>query len=440
MKSGTSSPSFSFPTKIRKNILLAFLFLNIYWYGVMINRSLNKELISKLFFDNSEAYERIKEKEKDEITKHDDTNFMHHDNNDTDNKWDEEDENHQDDEYNDKSSSASSTSNQDILRKKKNQTTFLHQYDSSNQIRTPPDTPGAFLHIGKTAGSTLSHQLRNGCHSFVKKPCTEIPLQHESAISKLTTYYHTPDFISSLNDSNQQYNYQFFVITMRDPLSRWISAYQFHHPKNHPPFKQHNFNLYSCFETLEEYAQLLSNFTNFNPKKQNVNVTNFKNQNCDVKAKSTIYHINIHSLAARHFFWDIRQVLSRIQENLRNKTILSVRTEFLWTDWTTANQWLGDKIVQVDESKRMDARNSTKMETGVNLNLSDQGRKNLCLALESEYNLYLKVLQLSVNLTPKDREDSLAIARENCPWLNLNLPNQNVPPEMFDSYHGVWEF
>jgi hypothetical protein len=431
----------------------------------MIHHVLNNELSSKnkVFFrlDSNTGtgegceQERIKEKEKDEVAKphHDHTNFTHHDNNDRDYKWDEDDGNHKqeadDGHSNDKESSsrsASSASNRQedhtILHTKNttsNQTTFLHQYDLSNQTHTPPDTPGAFLHIGKTGGSTLSLQLRNGCHSFRPKPCTEIPLQQESAISKLTTYYHVPDFKWRLTYNNQRYNYQFFVVTIRDPLSRWISAYQCQHPKTYRVNQRYNSNLYSCFETLEEYAQLLSNFTNFNPKEQNVNVTNFKNQNCDVKAKSTIYHINIRSLQAVHFFWDIRQVLSMIQENLQNKTILSVRTEFLWTDWSAANQWLGDKNAQVDESKRMDMRNSTKMETGVNLNLSDEGRKNLCLALESEYNLYLKVLQLSVNLTPKDREDSLAIARENCPSLNLKLPNQNLP-EMFDSYHGVWEF
>lgn len=56
----------------------------------------------------------------------------------------------------------------------------------------PPRTPGAFLHLGKTGGSTLSHVLRNGCHSWVPKPC-HIPT-NESYVSQLSTYYHLPDF------------------------------------------------------------------------------------------------------------------------------------------------------------------------------------------------------------------------------------------------------
>ena len=48
---------------------------------------------------------------------------------------------------------------------------------------------GAFIHVGKTGGSTLSLLLRNGCHSWVPKPCRQIP--DESVASKLISdYYH----------------------------------------------------------------------------------------------------------------------------------------------------------------------------------------------------------------------------------------------------------
>lgn len=53
--------------------------------------------------------------------------------------------------------------------------------------KTTPD--GAFIHIGKTAGSSLSILLTNGCHSFMPKPCRTVP--DESMISKkVKTYFH----------------------------------------------------------------------------------------------------------------------------------------------------------------------------------------------------------------------------------------------------------
>ena len=55
---------------------------------------------------------------------------------------------------------------------------------------TKSGTTAGFIHIGKCGGSSLTSQLRNGCHSFVKKPCSVI--ENETAISELVTdYYHS---------------------------------------------------------------------------------------------------------------------------------------------------------------------------------------------------------------------------------------------------------
>jgi Sulfotransferase family len=94
----------------------------------------------------------------------------------------------------------------------------------------PPHTLGAFIHVGKTGGSTLCSQLRNACHSWVKKPCPQKPrIRNESHLSLLTTYYHTPDF--HLLSSKRHY-YDFYVWTLRDPFSRLLSAFTYQHPRN----------------------------------------------------------------------------------------------------------------------------------------------------------------------------------------------------------------
>lgn len=54
------------------------------------------------------------------------------------------------------------------------------------------NTSAAFIHLGKTGGSTLSLQLRNGCHSFVKKPCHKV--QNETIVSELVTNYYHSEF------------------------------------------------------------------------------------------------------------------------------------------------------------------------------------------------------------------------------------------------------
>lgn len=73
----------------------------------------------------------------------------------------------------------------------------------------PPNTEGAFIHIGKCGGSTMTSQLANGCHSWVPKPCFTI--HNETIISRSTTYYHTPDFPRGTN--NQENTLQILCCT-----------------------------------------------------------------------------------------------------------------------------------------------------------------------------------------------------------------------------------
>ena len=96
--------------------------------------------------------------------------------------------------------------------------------EADNNITLPPNTPGAFLHLGKTGGSTLSMQLRNGCHSWVPKPCKDIPVgTQESHVSKLSTYYHNPDFRLLLNPSRTRHPYHFYVISIAGPAASGVS-------------------------------------------------------------------------------------------------------------------------------------------------------------------------------------------------------------------------
>ena len=55
------------------------------------------------------------------------------------------------------------------------------------------DTFG-FIHIGKTAGSTTSNLLRNGCHSLTKSCRKNIP--NESTVSKLVKHYYHVSYFS----------------------------------------------------------------------------------------------------------------------------------------------------------------------------------------------------------------------------------------------------
>ena len=108
--------------------------------------------------------------------------------------------------------------------------------DTMTQRQLPPETPGAFLHVGKAGGSTLCSVLLNACHSFIGKPCEKrkhfnFTHMNETYMSALTTYIHTPDF-HLLGRKPEYSDFSFYIATIRDPLTKFQSAFTYLHPGN----------------------------------------------------------------------------------------------------------------------------------------------------------------------------------------------------------------
>ena len=319
-----------------------------------------------------------------------------------------------------------------------------------NDTYKPPDTPGAFVHVGKTGGSTMSQLLRYGCHSFMLKWCNHtMNATDESMISKLTTYYHTPDFEIGTNRSHE-----FYVITIRDPLDRIISAYLCNHPDNMKVLAHNNilnkpkyqnllenegpeaaklyydgiynnyrkkwkFKLfrpaYACMPTLEAFAQKLKGgemmeFKNKIPTEKNIfQKSDF---NCSEKVKLIFFHKNAPPM--QHFNWNLQSTVQAMNINFNRSSIFLIRTEHQNRDWIQANQYLGQeaKDVKVPE---VALRNHTSNYPIKNI-LSDSGREILCQALKPEYELYMKLLRSAVNLSTEQKQESLNMVKEKCPY------------------------
>jgi len=291
----------------------------------------------------------------------------------------------------------------------------------------------AFIHIGKTGGSTLCLVLRHACHSFVRKPCPSKSknLSNETYASLLSTYYHVPDFT---NGKLSKIPYEFYIFSIRDPLLRTISAFLYEHPENKiaeetykhkitsPGAKQKfaakirpsvvkgkQYFYYDCFPTLEDFALYLGNYT---PAPN-------KNANDCAKIAKKIFTINSRN---SHLFWNFENVMSLTKKGGNNGTAdtLLVRNEFKWRDWITANRWLGQEGF-IATYPRSIARNSQAYSAPITKDLSSAGKENICRALKKEYSIYFELLKKAVNLSSKDKQDSLQIARDNCPNLHFEI-------------------
>lgn len=298
---------------------------------------------------------------------------------------------------------------------------------------------GGFVHIGKTAGSTLSFLLRNGCHSFRKHPCRFIA--NESPASVLATnYYHIPDF-----HRLPQSNHDFYIVTGRDPFDRSISAFLYEHIDNRiarrelKAFMRLKFtHVYECFPTLESFvAYLDGNSSEFDYPYP---IGEIHPESCRNLARAAFHgHVKVF----RHFFVGYEKVLSLLPQPLDTRAYYMTRQEQLFHDWRVINQMLVSRYssalgnswntstFDIPERQVISSRNSTALDLEFGMpvrnELSTKGIGILCRALEREYRAYFWLIVRSQNLDASEHAYTLAVAQERCgAYLDLESIFQQV--------------
>mmetsp|Transcript_10629 Transcript_10629/g.26833 ORF Transcript_10629/g.26833 Transcript_10629/m.26833 type:complete len:434 (+) Transcript_10629:181-1482(+) len=289
---------------------------------------------------------------------------------------------------------------------------------------TASSTSAGFVHMGKTAGSTLSMMLRNGCHSFVRKPCHVVP--NETSTSRLVqAYYHVPDF-HLLPASN----HQIYILSVRDVYERTISSFLYHHPKN---FRFYHVILpeqvvrqaplaYSCFPTLEKFASFLRNGNSTEcdyPYRHN----EIETEDCEKFACAVIQGRIRHIFV--HLFFNYRNIYAKIPATKPEKRLFVIRKEHLWEDWRRVDTMLNLEENEIQPSAsggsfdNVTRRNVTGINLPVSGEISDSGRSRICKALEPEYRTYFRILHRAENMGTRDLEDARKLAEKNCPILDF---------------------
>ncbi|KAG7346203.1 hypothetical protein IV203_005271 [Nitzschia inconspicua] len=306
--------------------------------------------------------------------------------------------------------------------------------------RKSSSNTAGFVHMGKTGGSTISSLLQNGCNSL-SGSCERSTNLTDSPVSKwVEHYYHVPDFWRL-----PQANHRSFIVSIRDPYDRTVSALLYHHPENAKFYQLQQTTrqqklgplAYQCFPTLEAFASLLQrgNSTDCNyPYRHNV----IEPSDCSELACATI-HGKVRFFT--HLFFNYRNIVETkllLSENNGNiiitdkqRQIYVLRQEHLWEDWTTLNQLVAtadddksnwqETTVNNEANKFQSHRNITGLNVPVTREISQQGRHKLCLALETEYIAYFRLLQVAINMNDNDVADCQRIARQNCPNLNFSV-------------------
>ena len=333
----------------------------------------------------------------------------------------------------------SETTQEELREKRKhsprNQTQIVHPYerlwpglripdymlkDPQYDIESvPADKKACFVHVGKTAGSTVGCSLGFNLHCAVPKVQAPGVLPH----------YTTNMFHAQMYDCDDETT-SFFIFVVRHPLDRWISAFNYDNPsrdwegfrrffgEKHFQFRS---QLYAeCpFNTVNDVGEALS---------AESNVTDICKRRAEASIDGT-EHFGCH-----HYF----NYQFHLEAIPKNATIMTLRTEHLVEDWNSVEFNLGGGKEVLGKGNKVIAHNNVNNASDDKLKyLSDQSKRMICSKLCNEIQIYKKILRLSINLNETQVQDSIDELLSSCPIEALSTsciaPMPNITDKLINN-------
>ena len=335
------------------------------------------------------------------------------------------------------------TNNQDfvVLGEVSNGANTTTTYNKNNVNSNELVADIVFVHLGKTAGSSITCMLDPSIHHSGKgnSQCnnynntTQLAASSASAISKHVVKRIHLEPAPSIN------TYDNFLITVRNPVERIISWYYYLHPKFPPaklPRHKHgcdNFAIFDCWDDIQSltdkglvdqhYYASSSLFVDRRNKTVN------KEEDGDeeicislawdiIRGKKKCWH-NYYNYNYTYGnlikeFHMLNGSRAATTEMMREKNIFAIRTEHLQRDWETIEVMLGSSnSTGISVLHKNEWNNNSS--SSPNKALSRQGRLNLCKALCEEIQIYKQLLQLAVNIDAEREDESLDELLQTCP-------------------------
>lgn len=236
----------------------------------------------------------------------------------------------------------------------------------------------SFLHVGKTGGSTISVNIRNGCHEYYMEPCKE--RQHDGwilnetiASQRIQSYYHMEQI-----PHDKLEKITTIVTSVRNPINRFISAFAYEHPLNFQAtslrHSRETMEQFSCFPKLTYLVKAAMGMAQIKWNKAHINALRQKERQSNTVQFGKMYsrpkpikevvppmnctelamlafgmnktlevemtHRSHRSAFVNHMTFDYRQYYRSMPAD---KEIFVLRNENLWEDWRHFNNLLSAK-------------------------------------------------------------------------------------------------
>lgn len=271
----------------------------------------------------------------------------------------------------------------------------------------------ALVHIGKTGGSSISMNVRHGCHAWWKEkynhgkcpPEYEARVPYESEISnQVLDYWHMHRVPVD--------RYSSFLVTVRDPVDRIASFFpavfkEYLHRRFHRR-KQTKCDKYiqvffKCFKSVNKLAESLPG-----PKVAPESLEAVAD--CPSMAWRSIRG---EESCASHLTYNYQFYAGSIVDHkpapgCTAKKTFVLRTKHLAEDWPRIDTMLGGSGARWPGTKERSSHNSIGGHAATNRTFSPVGIANLCRALGPELEVHAKLINSAVNLNLHEKSDYLA--------------------------------
>ncbi|CAB9509631.1 expressed unknown protein [Seminavis robusta] len=316
-----------------------------------------------------------------------------------------------------------------------------HHHTTPTSIVIPhnPNRTITLVHVGKAGGVSLRRMTVIFCKLFFTRKkhytpetvarkfekCVDLQFANSTALAHLTKhYFHLEEYSTQeLEESTS------FLVTLRNPVDRIISAYRFSHPGNcndgnrneiwHPrgceaekhrdqPGLIQNRILYDCFPSpaMEEFAQAI-----LRPWRRGTfgpNLTKDERRECRWLAREMVQGSGTWG-SGPHMLYNYAFYAQRSIWKYPTKEVFGVRTEHELEDIVALDALLGG-----NGQFRENAEVSHGSEGYVASPLSTEAYQKLCCVLEMEIDVYQDLLQRVLNLNQTAKQETVDSLRHKC--------------------------
>jgi hypothetical protein len=256
-----------------------------------------------------------------------------------------------------------------------------------------------FVHVGKTAGSTI------GCLLGFSLHCQDTSPVQGMLVERTTNTFH-----ADVYDCSDESSY--FLFAVRDPIERARSAFNY----DRPEFGwQYNSRFHCPFFYFEDFVEVMSGDAD-------------TSVSCKRIANDAIKGVNPHGPS--HFYYNYQYYLEGIPGHA---PILVIRNEHLELDWRITEMLVGGNG---DNEVSFPRNNVNLSQSPEDYSISDKSRASLCELLCNEIQSYKKILRRAENLDEEQLQVSLEELESKCPVEAVTDECPEPLPDIRDKLEG----